>query len=135
MQLVHVLCELQVRISHDLEMLHLQIHHYVRILRVLEALVLGLELGEGEGRLARVADLAAVPPGVRVLSEVAFSEAANFHLVDLDGAILGLEAIFDHFHVDAEDADGFILVEFGVVQTDVDTGGECLVEVSDAVSC
>lgn len=94
---------------------------------------MGLKFREGERGLARVADLATVPAGVRVLGEVAGCEATDLHAVNFDDATSGFEAVLDHVHVELEDPDGFVFVEFGVVETDVDAGGEGFVEVADAV--
>lgn len=135
MQIIHVPVKLEIRIAHRVEVPYRQLHHGVGLEDGLVAVALGLELGERQRRLAGVADLAPVPPRVRVLGEVLGREAADAHLVDVDAALLVREALLDHLHVDFEYFDRLFRVELGVVEADVDAGREGFVKVADSVGC
>lgn len=114
-QIIHVPVELEIHVAHRVEVPDRQLHHGVGLEDRLVAVALGLELGERQRRLAGVADLAPVPPRVRVLGEVLGREAADAHLVDVDAALLVREALLDHLHVDFEYFDCLFGVELGVV--------------------
>lgn len=102
---------------------------------VARGVLLCVELGDGEGCLAGVSDLAAVPAHLFVLFPVVACVVEDLPLVDGDGAVLLPEALLDEAEVELEDFAGGFEVEGWVVEADVDSGGKGFVEVADAVGC
>lgn len=150
MHLPQILHERQVRLRHVTEVLSRQFDpdHLARRSRdvhdaspVRDARVgrlLRLKLGERKRRLARVADLPAVPPRLLVVVVVVDDEPVNGGLVQLElgnAALLFLaEALLDAVQVDFEDGLGGLSVERGVIEGHVDSRGEGFVERAHAVS-
>ena len=119
MQLVNVSGKLQVGVSHDLEMIHSQFHYDVGVFCVFQASVLSLEFCEGQGCLTSIAYLASIPACLVIFGIVLRCKACNQLPVYLYYTTFGFEAILYHVHVQYKHFDGFFLVEFGIVKTDV----------------
>jgi hypothetical protein len=95
---------------------------------------LGLELGEGKGCLARIANLPPVPTRLWLLPEVARGEATHAPDVDIDAASLPRESLFDQLEIHPEDVQSVRLIERGVVEANMNARGKGLIEVADTIS-
>ena len=62
-----------------------------------------------------------------------FCESDDFFLPNIEVRILGLELLPDPSDVVLPYLDGGFLVQFGIIQTNVDSGLECPVDLADAV--
>lgn len=106
-----------------------------RPLEILAALLfVEFPSGQRNCSLECVLDLPAVPPSrwpALVQLPVLFDEAADLVLFDVNVNATGLEARY----VLLPDLLGGCPVQPGIVETDVDSGSECLVELANPVGC
>jgi hypothetical protein len=121
------------RPSEPLEVGHLEVDEGVRLQNSLRAVSLGLELGQRQSRLTGIADLATVPSCQRVVVIVIRSK--SYDIVDNNCSLLSFKALVDHIHVDLEHFDSLVFAQLWIVQADMDTRGEGLIKVADAISC
>ena len=99
----------------------------------LVAVTLSLKLGQRQCCLARVSDLSPVPPRITMLSEVSVSKTTHAQFIDLNLATLPCEALLDQSKINSKDFARVDLRKHGVVQADVDAGGEGLIKITHAV--
>lgn len=130
-----ILAEVEVGLLDRLEVLQLQLDDggLVNLAVDVECAALRVELGQGQRRLARVADLSAVPPVIQMLLEVLQSKVFDGGSVEVDAPALLFEALLYEIKVELEHLERLDLVQRRVVQAHVDSGGKGLVKVSDAV--
>lgn len=128
--------ERQIGLGYALDVADFEVDSGVGLLCQVVLLVLGLGvvLGQGEGSLASIANLATVPAGIFVVIPVLTDVVLDIVLVDLDVAASSLVAVANHVEVQSADSASRDPVKLRVVQDHVDARGEGFVKIAHTIS-
>src|SRR4051812_26750473 len=108
--------ELQIRICHRLNVLYCEFNHGVGALFALVASALSSELGQSEGRLAGIADLATVLLSVLAIGEVAPSKVKDVLSLDPDHSLPLIELPLNHVEIELENGLCRLIVQLRVIE-------------------
>jgi len=90
---------------------------------------------KGQRRLAAVPDLPATPPRAGVFVPVEHDVIQNFLFINTYGFVLDSETALDQIKVHGEDLLARGIVQVRIVERDVDSGFERLVDDANPVHC